>query len=63
MRDIIMTVAAVVLVGVITGKAVVSAVTHVIAWFMTKLAEKRVFNVDIPDYYEFYAHGGTDIEH
>ena len=69
MTDIITTLIAGVLVGLITGKAVVRAISHMIAWVMTKLSEKGFFDIfmsDAPSNYEaFYAaHAGDiDIEH
>jgi hypothetical protein len=69
MVDIIRTTMALLLVALITGKAVVSALAHLTAWVMSKLAERGVFDVfisDAPSNYEsFYmAHSGDiDIEH
>ena len=69
MVDIIRTTMALLLVALITGKAVVSALAHLTAWIMSKLAEMGVFDVFISDdpsnYESFYmAHAGDiDIEH
>lgn len=65
-KDIIITIMAILLMGLIMGKAIVSAVSHVLAWIMTRLAEMGTFNVTPKeDYVKFYMeHSGTpDIEH
>ena len=67
--DIIRTIMALLLVALITGRAMVGALAHLTAWIMSRLAEKGVFDVfisDAPSNYEsFYmAHSGEiDIEH
>ena len=69
MTNIITTILAGMLVGLITGKAVVRTVSHLIAWVITKLSEKGFFDIFMsegPSNYEaFYmAHAGDlDIEH
>lgn len=66
MTDIITTVLGFVLIALIMGKAAVSALAHLIAWVMTRLAEKGYFSiVRGPTYEEFYAAhcGDLDIEH
>ena len=65
-RDVIITIMAILLMGLIMGKAVVSALTHIIAKLMTWLADRGTFRVSNgPTYEEFYAaHSGeVDIEH
>lgn len=63
--DIIVTVMAILLMGLIMGKAIVSALTHIIAKLMTWLADKGTFSMSKFDYMEFYeSHAGDlDIEH
>lgn len=65
LRDVIITIMGIILVALITGKAVVSALTHITAWVMTKLAERGTFSMSKFDYMEFYeSHAGDiDIEH
>ena len=66
MYDIIITIMGIILVALITGKAIVGALTHLLAWIMTRLAEMGTFNVTPKeDYVKFYMeHSGTpDIEH
>lgn len=63
--EIVRVIMATMLVGLITGKAIVSAIAHVIAWTMSKLADMGKFDV-MPkvDYMKFYTEcNGPDIEH
>lgn len=65
LHDIIITIMGIILVALITGKAVVGALTHIIAKLMTWLANRGTFSMSKFDYMEFYeSHAGDlDIEH
>lgn len=64
-KDIVITIMAILLMGLIMGKAVVSAIAHLVAWIMNRLADKGTFSMSKFDYMEFYeSHAGDlDIEH
>lgn len=65
LRDMIITIMAILLMGLIMGKAIVSALTHLLAWIINRLAERGTFSMSKFDYMEFYeSHAGDlDIEH
>ena len=67
MINIIRIIIAVVLIGLLMGKALISGLANLTAWVMTKLAEKDTFKIavyefDMDAYYAEHL-GDVDIEH